>query len=97
MRVPAIVSRTRSVEAYFGDDCLQLFDSTSAEDLARAIRELHADPERRATLVRRATEAIEPYRWTNERARYLEIVDRLVGPSVEPRQRTIATEVVAER
>ena len=44
MRRPAIVSRTRAVEAYFGDDCFALFESGDAHDLARAIRALHDDP-----------------------------------------------------
>jgi glycosyltransferase involved in cell wall biosynthesis len=78
MRRPAIVARTRSVEAYFDDSCLQLFDSTDEHDLARAIRELHADPQLGERLVRRATEVGEPYRWVHERKRYLDIVQRFV-------------------
>jgi glycosyltransferase involved in cell wall biosynthesis len=79
LRKPAIVARTAAVEAYFDASCLQLFESDDAADLARAIRELAADPERRAALVRRATEASEPYRWAHQRARYLALIDELVG------------------
>lgn len=72
MRKPVIISRTRAVEAYFGDDCFLMFESGDERDLARAISELHADPELRDRLVRRATDVAEPYRWVHQRERYLE-------------------------
>ena len=80
MRKPAIVGRTRAVEAYFDDSCFEMFESGSEHDLARAIRELYADPERRQRLVRRAAERSEPYRWVHQAKRYLDIVDRLTAP-----------------
>src|SRR5205085_418030 len=54
MRKPALVSRTTAVEAYFGDDCFEMFESSDAADLARAIRRIHSDPARREELVRNA-------------------------------------------
>ena len=74
MRRPAIVSRTRAVEAYFGEDAFALFESGDEHDLARAIRALYADPELGARLVARAAEASETYRWERERRRYQRIV-----------------------
>ena len=74
---PVITSRTRSVEAYFGEDCFEFFDSGDPEDLARAIRALHADPERRRRLVARARQVAEPYRWRHQGARYVEIAEHL--------------------
>jgi len=79
MRKPAIVARTAAVEAYFDDSCLQLFRSDDPADLARAIRELAADPERRERMVRRAAEVSEPYRWVHQRTRYLALVDELAA------------------
>ena len=79
MRKPAIVARTAAVEAYFDDSCLQLFTSDDPADLARAIRELAADPERRERMVRRAAEVSEPYRWVHQRTRYLALVDQLAA------------------
>jgi glycosyltransferase involved in cell wall biosynthesis len=70
MRRPVVTSRTRSVEAYFGDDCFEYFTAADAEDLARAIRALHADPALGERLVERAAEAVEPYRWPRQRERY---------------------------
>jgi len=79
MRKPVIVARTRSVEAYFDDSCVRSFESANEHDLARAIRELHDDPDLRERLVCRATEVSEPYRWVHQRARYLEMVDELAA------------------
>jgi glycosyltransferase involved in cell wall biosynthesis len=77
MRRPAIVSRTRAVEAYFGDDAFALFESGDAHDLARAIRRLYADPGLGARLVARAVEASAPYRWERQRRIYQRIVEEL--------------------
>ncbi len=79
MRKPAIVSRTRSVEVYYGESCFQLFDSGDAEDLARAVRELHARPDRGEGLVEAATEANERHRWTEQAKVYLDVVDTLLA------------------
>jgi glycosyltransferase involved in cell wall biosynthesis len=78
MRKPALVSRTSAVHAYFGDDCFEMFESADPVDLARAIRRLHEDPERRAQLVARATQRNERYRWPRQRAQYLRIVRRVL-------------------
>jgi glycosyltransferase involved in cell wall biosynthesis len=75
MKVPAAVSRTRSVEEYFDEDCFELFESGDAADLARAIRKLWLDPDRRAQLVEHASAVNEPYRWPRQREIYRETVD----------------------
>jgi glycosyltransferase involved in cell wall biosynthesis len=77
MRKPAIVSRTRSVEAYFDESCFQMFIPGDEHDLARAIRELHADPGLRNRLVSRAADVNQPYRWPHQRQRYQEIARAL--------------------
>ncbi|HEX2413511.1 MAG TPA: glycosyltransferase [Solirubrobacteraceae bacterium] len=77
MRRPAIVSRTKAVEAYFGDDAFALFESGEEHDLARAIRELHADPDLGARLVTRAAEVGAPYRWEHQRTIYQRVVEEL--------------------
>jgi glycosyltransferase involved in cell wall biosynthesis len=79
MRRPAIVSRTRSVDAYFDDGCFRKFDSDDPADLARAIRSLVRDPLLGIRLVNRATEVAEPLRWTHQRDQFLEVVRRLLG------------------
>lgn len=79
MRRPAIVSRTTSVDEYFGDDVLQKFRAADEYDLARAIRELRSDPARGESLVERASEATQHLRWKEQRQLYLDIVARLVA------------------
>jgi len=79
MGVPAAVSRTMSVEAYFDEDSFGWFESANAEDLARAVRELHADPDRRRRLVEHARSVAEPYGWPHQREHYLSVVDRLLA------------------
>jgi len=70
MRRPVITSRTRSVEAYFSGDALLYFTGDDADDLARAIRQLHADPSLGERLVEHAQQEVEPYRWPRQREVY---------------------------
>jgi len=80
MRRPAVISRTRSVENYFPPDCFAYFDADDPADLARAIRELHADPELGERLVERAAAVNEPYRWPRQRGIYRRSVESLLRP-----------------
>ena len=79
MHVPAAVSRTLSVEAYFDQDCFEFFDSGDAADLARAIRRLWQDEGRRAQLVEHAATVNEPYRWPLQQEIYRETVAAVIG------------------
>ncbi|HYV22440.1 MAG TPA: glycosyltransferase family 4 protein [Candidatus Bathyarchaeia archaeon] len=92
MGKPVVISRTRAVKSYFGEDCFELFDSGDLDGLTRAIERLHADPERRARLARRASDVAEPYRWVHQRARYLAIVERLAGARAASPVRAVAAE-----
>lgn len=79
MRRPAIVSRTRAVEAYFGENCFALFESDDEHDLARAIRALYRDAHLGERLVQRASQASEPYRWRHQREIYTRAVETLAA------------------
>src|SRR5438094_4323023 len=63
---PVVISRTRAVEAYFGSECFQLFESGDERALAEAIDAVYRDPELRDRLVRNATARNEPYRWVHQ-------------------------------
>jgi glycosyltransferase involved in cell wall biosynthesis len=78
LRRPVVASRTRSLERAFDACSVELFESEDVEDLARAIRVLHADPERRRRMAERAAEVAEPYRWVHQRKVYLRVVERLL-------------------
>jgi glycosyltransferase involved in cell wall biosynthesis len=98
MRKPVIISRTRAVEAYFGDECFQMFESGNEVDLARAIEELHADPDLRERLVRRATEVSQRYRWVYQSKLYLDAVERLMpARATRTAAPPVAVEVVEDR
>jgi len=79
MRRPVITSRTRSVEAYFSDDAFLYFTAEDHQDLARAIKRLHGEPELGAKLVQRAGEEVEPYRWPHQREVYRRYVLSVSG------------------
>lgn len=90
MRKPALVSRTRSVEVYFGESCFQMFTSGDEHDLARAIRELHARPDRGAALVEAATQANASQRWAVQRGAYLAAVNSLLAADAESRAKLVS-------
>ena len=79
MRRPALMSRTRSVEAYFDDDCFAWFESDDPADLARSIRRVHDDPALGPALVERAAERNAGYRWERQRERYQQVVRGLLA------------------
>jgi glycosyltransferase involved in cell wall biosynthesis len=88
MRRPAIVSWTRSVADYFDDAALEFFVSDDARDLARAIRAVAGDPERRHAMVERAAQLYGGYRWGRQRAVYLRTIERLTTDRVAERAGT---------
>ncbi|MEY2474821.1 MAG: hypothetical protein QOG87_136 [Actinomycetota bacterium] len=79
MRKPQLVSRTRSVEAYFDDAAFALFRSDDPEDLARAIRGMVHDPQRRAEMVEAAARQGDAHRWPPNAARYVGVIERAAG------------------
>jgi glycosyltransferase involved in cell wall biosynthesis len=79
LRKPVIISRTRAVEAYFGSDCFQLFESEDVAGLAEAIWAVYADGDLRERLVRNATARNESYRWVHQAKRYVEVIEALAG------------------
>ncbi len=74
-----VVARTLSVVQVFGPDAVELFESGDQDDLARALRRLHASPERRRRLARQAAEKAEPLAWEHQRARYERLVSGLLS------------------
>jgi glycosyltransferase involved in cell wall biosynthesis len=79
MRRPQLMSRTRSVEAYFDADCFAWFESDDPADLAHAVRRLHADPALGRELVANAAARSHPYRWEHQRDHYQQVVRRVLA------------------
>jgi glycosyltransferase involved in cell wall biosynthesis len=70
--LPVIAGRLRAVSELYDDSVIEYYDPGSARDLARAIRRLHGDPERRAELVRNGRLAHDRNGWRVQREVYLE-------------------------
>ncbi len=80
MGKPVVSSRTRSVEQTFGASCVELFESSDAQDLARALRRLYHDPQRRSRMARQAAQVAAAYQWSRQREVYRGVVDHLLDP-----------------
>jgi len=97
MRRPVLMSRTRSVQSYFDEECFEYFDSDDPESLAKAITSLHADPARRQAMMQHATQVLQPYRWPRQREIYLGYVERVMrSASDTPDQNTRESDADAD-
>ena len=81
MGMPCIAARTTAIEAEFADTMVAFFTPGDAADMARCIRELHADPARRAGLIEGSRRFTERANWAQIGARYVELVCRLASRS----------------
>jgi len=77
--IPVIAARLRTIEHYFGDGAVELFEPGDAEDLARAITDLYDHPLLRIRLVERARVALNALSWKNQKDEYLRTIDMLVA------------------
>jgi glycosyltransferase involved in cell wall biosynthesis len=78
MGKPVVSSRTRAVEQTFDPSSVALFESGDAADLARVVRELAGDPQRRRRMAHRAAEVAQEYQWPRQREVYAGVVGELV-------------------
>jgi glycosyltransferase involved in cell wall biosynthesis len=78
LKIPVIAARLRTVEYYFGDGAVELFEPGSVSDLARAIKLLYSNPELRERLVERAGRALDALNWKNQRNEYYRAIDSLL-------------------
>jgi len=79
--VPAVVSRSPTVMEYFDESCVKFIRSDDADDLARGIAELAADPVGAAAMAERAANRYLPvYGWEQRmKHRYVDLVAELAG------------------
>ena len=75
--IPAIVSRTMGISAYFDETMVQFFTPGDVDDLARCIRTLYRDRGRLAALAENMERFNQRYNWTSQSANYVRLVDRL--------------------
>ena len=78
--LPVIASRLRAVSRVYGEDVIEYFEPGNEHDLARAIRRLHDDAERREALVRAGRLAHEQHGWAVQERSFLGVYDALMAP-----------------
>jgi glycosyltransferase involved in cell wall biosynthesis len=69
--LPVVASRLRAVSELYDESVIEYYEGDDAHDLARAIRRLHDDPQRRAELTRNGRLAQERNGWAVQRDAYL--------------------------
>jgi glycosyltransferase involved in cell wall biosynthesis len=79
-----VASRLPMVERIFGDDVVT-YTAGDAPDLAAALLRLVDEPDVREARVARALGRIRELGWEHESARYLALIETLIGPRDRPR------------
>jgi glycosyltransferase involved in cell wall biosynthesis len=79
MAVPTIASDLATFRHHFTDAALSFVPGGDPEALARGVEALADDPERTVGMGEEARRQASAYDWEVQRARYLEIVDRLIA------------------
>ena len=80
LELPAVVAHTRAAAAYFDASMLTWFRPGEPEDLARALRQVLADPAAAAARAERARRRFERrHAWPVMARRYVELLERLAG------------------
>lgn len=69
--LPVIASRLRAVSELYDDSVIEYFEPGDASDLARAIRRVHDDRDRREELARNGRVAERRHGWSVQRQAYL--------------------------
>ena len=85
--VPVIAARLDTITHYFDGQSLRYFNPGDPVDMSIAIEELYRDPEKRAQLARRAAVIANRLNWLDERNRYYQAIDALMGiPFTQPNE-----------
>ncbi len=77
--VPIIASRTRVHALYYDESLVQYYDNDDAQELARHILRLKAEPALRATLVDNALRYVEQNTWDARKHEYTALIDVLAS------------------
>ena len=82
MGLPAIATRTKSIEYHLNEDIVMLSEPNDPNDVARCIQELHRNPERRTALKENGLAYIAQNNSETQMYNYLNLVDKLIKGSV---------------
>ncbi len=75
--IPAIAARTPAIAAHFDETTVQFFTPGDVDELAHCILTLYRDRSRLAELAHNIERFNERYNWPDQRAIYLQLVNRL--------------------
>jgi glycosyltransferase involved in cell wall biosynthesis len=81
LRIPVIVTRTPTIEAYFDESCVAFVGPEDPQAIAREIADIARDSNRRRALTANAAKVVERHSWDEERRRYLGVVDEVLRRS----------------
>jgi glycosyltransferase involved in cell wall biosynthesis len=90
--LPVIASQLHAVSWLYDESVMEYFEPGNAEDLAAAIRRLHADPARRAELARNGKIAEHRNGWATQRITYLSVFNSLLGNVATQRPEKLSPE-----
>jgi glycosyltransferase involved in cell wall biosynthesis len=79
MGLPVLASDLPGIRRYFDAESVWLFEPGSPASLAQALHDLRRDPEEGRRRAARAAAALRSISWHEQKAGYLELVDRLTG------------------
>lgn len=74
---PVIVPSTRGVLEYFDGEGLFLFEPGNSKSLSNAILEVVKNKERRQKVLENGMKIYDKYRWTREKARFINLIEEL--------------------
>jgi len=74
---PVIVPRTRGIQDYFDETQMLFFNPDDVADLARVIQRVWEHPQETAEIVRRGREVYLQHLWSEEKSRFLSLVEGL--------------------
>jgi glycosyltransferase involved in cell wall biosynthesis len=78
LRIPVIVTRTATIEAYFDDSSVAFVEPEDSESIAGQIADISRNPERRKAMTTNAAKVMERHAWQEERGRYLSVIDDML-------------------
>ena len=78
MGLPVIATKTKSTEYYLDDGVVMFSKQNDPKDVARCIKELYLDSNKRHELKRKGFEYIKRNNWELEKIKYFRIIDNLL-------------------
>jgi glycosyltransferase involved in cell wall biosynthesis len=77
--IPIIASNLQTIEHYFGNGAVRLFEAGNPHALASAIEELYRSPGKRREFRLRALNVAASFSWEQQRLRFFDAIDSVLG------------------